>query len=421
MASVEALLVALRDRSQEYVDWQRASSSCPLNVWGHLARNVVRVLELVDGPTELGPILQQLATAPGSQMDGDESPLTGMALTLGVLADTLGSSPGVVRTASLMDRSQLRSSVLASIHAAAHASVARAAPHEPLIALPSLRDLADSTEAASHVPPRPLQGALSLVRIAPEPGSLDEAMTRWAVVAIQTLSSPTRATKFAFQRTAVSIARLCWVGASDLASRDATGGEGPHARASLLAAFESWQAAADWPSELRLDGRSGDLRESSQHLESALSAWSSPARQGQLPELSSALLIASQVGAVHEEALRQRAAAGGLWIIADALGSSYLSRHPGTHRSDWLPVPGSHYCTGLIQAAERANADLGVASRDVRSPLLNHVTDVTAEPEVWERVTPTHNAYVERPPRRALSTQAMERLGRRIDLPRDPS
>lgn len=256
MANVEQLLAALRDRTQEFATWQQTSSSCPMDAWALAARSAARVLDHVDGPTELIPILRQLATENGGETDASESPLTAVARTIGVLADTLDSRPDAVRTASLMDRSQLRSTILANLNAAAEASVARpAAADEHLIAMHSLRDLADCTAAASHVPLRPLHGALSLLRILPMPGSLDEAITRWAITAIDTLSSPTRATKYAFQRTSAAIARICWTGARDLAVENVHSGEVPAVEAALLAASRSWQVAADWlGSVVNLDG-----------------------------------------------------------------------------------------------------------------------------------------------------------------------
>lgn len=416
MASVERLLAALRDRAQEFLLWQSASSICPLDAWGLVARNAARVLDLVDGPTELGPILRHVGVAVVDDLsNGHESPLTAVGLTMGVLADTLESRPDVVGTASLIDRSHVRSAILASLHATAQTSAVRAAPPEQHpTARHILTDLADATEAASHVPPRPLEGALSALSIGPARGSLEDAMTHWAVTASETLSSPTRATKYAFQRTAASIARICWTGANAPACDDACDRKVRDVRGSLLAAFQSWQSAAAWPTELRLDGRSGGLRQSSQHLEQALAGWHFRTRPGSLMELESVVQIASEVGAVLEVGLRKRVASGGLWITAQALGPSYLTRHPGTNRGSWLPDPGSPYGAGLLRAAERANLDLGLAIRQLRPPFLNHRDDGVLKSGVWERVTPHHNGHVEQPHPGTPSTHSIECLGARF-------
>ncbi|WP_377105325.1 hypothetical protein [Propionicimonas sp. T2.31MG-18] len=386
MASVEALLDSLRERTREFMVAQSTSLPFTTDAWALLARNATRVLDLLEGPIELRPILQQLAGAPDGQTRDEDSPLTRVALTLGVLADTLGSRPDVVRSASLMDRSQLRANILASLHFAAEASLARAVPRgQHLAAMLLLRDLAEGTELGSHVPPRPLQGPVSLLRLGPAPGSLDDAISRWASIATEILSSPTRATKYAFQRTAATIARICCTVENDLATYEGQAGGVPHVRAAVLAAFQSWQAAADWPTELRLDGRSGELRQCSKDLEEAMSKGTWCAGPGSLTGLESVLLTASEVGAVHETQLRQRLASGGLWVLADALGPAYLTRHPGTHRSDWLPDPGSHFGWTLTDSARRANSDLRLSIGLLQQLRRADVEGVRALP-VWEHV-----------------------------------
>jgi hypothetical protein len=398
VASVEALLDALRERTLEFMSSQATSLPSTTDAWGLLARNATRVLDLLDGPTELRPILQQLAAAPDGHTRDDDSPLTRVALTLGVLADTLDSRPDVVRSASLMDRAQLRANILASLHFAAEASLERAAPRGQHLAVKLLlRNLADGTEVGCHVPPRPLQGPVSLLRLGPTPGSLDFAISRWASIATEILSSPTRATKYAFQRTAATIARICCTVANDLACYEGQAGGVPHVRAAVLAAFQSWQAAADWPTELRLDGRSGELRQCSQDLEQAMSKGPWCAGPGSLIGLDSVLLTASEVGAVHEKQLRQRVTSRGLWILAEALGPAYLTRHPGTHRSDWLPDPSRHRGWTLTESARRANSDLAVSIGLLQQVRRAHVEAVPAL-QVWEHVasSPPLSLYAER-------------------------
>lgn len=414
MASVEALLDALMDRTRELMSPQRASLPFTTDAWGLLARNATRVLDLLEGPTELRPILQQLAAVPDGQKRDEDSPLARVALTLGVLADTLDSRPDVVRSASLMDRSQLRANILASLHVAAEASLVGAAPpgqHSAAMLL--LRDLAEGTEFGSHVPPRPLQGPVSLLRLGPAPGSLDGAISRWASIAAEILGSPTRATKYAFQRTAATIARICCTVANDLAHYRGQAGGVPRVRAAVLAAFQSWQAAADWPTELRLDGRSGELRQSSQDLEEAMSKGLWCAGPGSLTGLESVLLTASEVGAVHEKQLQRRVTSGGVWVLADALGPAYLTRHPGTHRSDWLPDPGSRFGWILTGSTRRANSDLSLSIGLLQQLRRAEVEGVRALP-VWEHVasSPFLSLHAERGLIGPSSVNSIDRPGR---------
>lgn len=387
MASVEALLDALRKRTQEFVTSQWTSPTLSIDAWLLLARNAARVLDLVDGPTELRPILQKLATADGPT-DG-ESPLTGIALTLGVLADTLDSGQDVVRTASLMDRSQLRASILASLHAAAEASLVHAAPsRQHLAAALLLRDLADGTEAGSHVPPRPLASPLSSLSVNPEPGSLSDAVSRWAGVAKESLGSPTRATKYAFQRTAASIAGVCWTASREISLEAPDDMAASPALDLFSRAFRSWQRAADWPPELRLDGRSPELRHAAQDLDAAISVRMGASRSTRsIGEMNAALLLTADVASVHEVALRRRVTTGGVWIIAEALGPGYLTRHPGVHRSDWLPDPGSPLATKLLETVREANLNLRRAVMMTQPLRRDGAASRAGQPGVWEHIT----------------------------------
>lgn len=387
MAGVEALRDALLKRTQEFVTSQRTSPTLSIDAWDLLARNAARALDLVDGPTELRPILEQLATADGPR-DG-ESPLTGVALTLGVIADILDSHQDVVRAASLMDRSQLRASILASLHAAAEASFVHAAPsRQHLAAALLLRDLADGTEAGSHVPPRPLESPLSSLSVKPEPGSLHEAVSWWAGVAMESLSSPTRATKYCFQRTAANIAGVCWTASREISLEAPDDIAASAVRDLFSRAFRSWQRAADWPPELRLDGRSPELRHAAQDLDAAISVRMGASRSTRsIGEMNAALLLAADVASVHEVALRRRVTTGGVWIIAEALGPGYLTRHPGVHRSDWLPDPGSPLATKLLETVREANLNLRRAVMMTQPLRRDGAASRAGQPGVWEHIT----------------------------------
>ncbi len=366
------------------------------------------MLDLVDGPTELMPILKQIALASVEPAGWGDSPLDGVGLTIGVLADTLCACPETVRTASLVDRSQVRFGLLGCLHVAAHASAtAPAASEQEPDQARALRDPADVTDAAAHVPPRPLHGELSRLSVGPEPGSFSETVWLWSTAAKGVLGSRTQATKYAFQRTAASIAHLCWTAARDATSEPANDPEALELRVALTEAFQSWQRAADWPPELRLDGRSGDLRKHSHDLQMAISIGPSGSRGGfSTDELASVLFTAIDVGAVYEAALRRCVLTGGLWILAEALGASYLARHPGTHRSDWLPDSGSRFGAVLVQNATQANLDLRRAIGLLQVLEPDRVAE-HAPHGVCERVVHLGAVRFDRAPTRTRPTRAI--------------
>lgn len=98
-----------------------------------------------------------------------------------------------------------------------------------------------------------------------------------------------------------------------------------------------------------------------------------------------AMPTAAKVGRAVEAGLRRQIEVGGIWIIAEALGPTYLTRRPGTRRSDWLPDPGSPLVATLIETVRHANLDLALAVRRVRY-LRSTSTEQVLEPQVWERV-----------------------------------
>ena len=342
MASVDHLLAALHERTGELSAHEQPSPEQALIGWHRLARNASRILVMVDAPTELMPILHAIRDEVEVREADVDTPITALGYTLGALADTLNSNPDAVTIAGRADRAQLRSSILSSLHHAAIASLAAASGDVTTPACALLRDLADSTHAASYVPWRPLHPPLSLLALGPTGASLDQAVTRWAESATDVLDSRTRVTSFAFQRTAASIAHLCHTAATVFS---ATGGETParwEVPTALTSAFQAWQIAAAWPPEIRLGGRTTTLRLRSQELDQALDHDSRTAnRLSQEGAMRSALLRAEEVAASHEAALNRLVTNRGLWVIAHALGPAYLTRHPGVHRTDWVPDPGT--------------------------------------------------------------------------------
>lgn len=386
MASVDQLLAALHERTGELTH-ERPSLEQALPGWHRLARNASRILVMVDAPTELMPILQAIRDEVEVREPHVDTPITALGYTLGALADTLNSNPDAVALAGRADRAQLRYSILSSLHHAAMASLAAAAGDVTTPACALLRDLADTTHVASYAPWRPLHPPLSLLALGPTVAGLDQAVFRWAESATDVLDSRTRVTSFAFQRTAASIARLCHTAATVFS---ATAGESPanwEAASALTCAFQSWQIAAAWPPEIRLGGRTTTLRLRSQELDQALDHDARTAnRPSQKEAMRSALLQAEEVAASHEAALNRLVTNRGLWVIAHALGPAYLTRHPGVHRTDWVPDPGTVYGTTMIDAVQRAVQALRVATDAIEPQQRASATGLARGPLLWETV-----------------------------------
>lgn len=366
MASVNALLVALHERTFELTTPQHRGPDQSMPGWHRLARNAMRILDTVDPPPELVPILRSIETAPEVEgRDADDiEPITAIGYTLGVLADTLNSQPEVAALASHADRAQLRSCLLCSLYGAATATLAAMQADETSSPVRNLiHNLAEATEAASFVPWRPLHSPLGQLAVGPSSGGLDQVVVAWAASATDVLGSRTRSTGYAFQRTAASIAQLCLVAAKTVRSAE-DWATGVQVEAALTSACRDWQIAADWPPEVRLGGHATELRHRSQDLDDALAPHRLTAmgQRSREDAMQSALLLAVGVATAHESALMRVVTGGELWIVAEALGPAYLTRHPGTHRSDWVLDPGTVHGTTLLQAAHRANSTLQEAT-----------------------------------------------------------
>jgi len=401
MATVDALLAALRERTREVALQQYNAPDPSMLGWHRLARNSMRILQTVGTPPELVPILRDVLDEAELTEAHDNAPITAMGYTLGVLADTVNSHPEFAALAGHSDRAQLRSCVLSGLHDAA--TVTLTAMHATNTSTPSrdlIRALAEATEAASYVPWRPLSTPLGQLALGPRPRGLDEVAAAWAASAIDILSSRTRTTGYAFQRTASSIAQLCYAAATAFTSQDAKS-TGRVVEAALTSARQHWRQAADWPTEVRLGGHATELRHRSQDLDEALAPerLSTMDHRSRQESLQSALLRATEVGNSHESALVRVVQGGELWIVVQALGPAYLTRHPGTHRTDWVLDPGTSYGPKLIQAVHRANRALEDATHMVDEVQSTNLGDRSRRPSRWETVTAsTRSVHASRAP-----------------------
>lgn len=410
MATVNALLAALHDRTLELSAQPSTPSTTEISGLSRLFGNAIRILALIDPPPDVMTILQAMPKAEPAEEPVD-SPITTIGYTLGVLADTLNANAETVRNTGHRDRVQLRSQVLATLHHVATVSLA-AVPVDEAFSGPALiRDLADATNAASYVPRADLHEPIGLLSLGQSSGGLDQTVARWAETAIEILASQTRVTSYAFQRTAATIATICSTAAVALAEPPSERPFEGAASAALTKASQAWQRAADWPPEVRLGGRTTELRHRSQDLDQALATHrlgqpGAPSRQA---AMRAALRAAEGVAACHKSALIQVINRRNLWISVEALGPTYLTHHPGASRSDWVPDPGTRAGEVLLDACTQAWTALATAV-DRLNPSMAAVgaAESPGEAPRWETVSAPNRS------RRPRSTTALTPPGRGI-------
>jgi len=388
VAAVNALLAALHDRTLDLSAQPSMPSTTEISGLSRVVGNAIRILALIDPPPDVMTILQAMPKAEPAE-EPVNSPITTIGYTLGVLADTLNANPETVRNTGHADRGQLRSQVLATLHHVATVSLA-ACPVDQAFSGPALiRDLADATNAASYVPQGDLHEPIGLLALGQSPGGLDQAVARWAEAAIEILHSPTRVTSYAFQRTAATIATICSTAAATFAEPT---GERPFevaASAPLTKASQAWQRAADWPPEIRLGGRTTELRHRSQDLDQALATHrlghpGAPSRQA---AMRAALRAAEKVAACHKSALIQVINRRNLWISVEALGPTYLTHHPGASRSDWVPHPATRAGEALLDACTQAGRALETALDQLHHPPGTSTAATPGQGPRWETVS----------------------------------
>lgn len=122
--------------------------------------------------------------------------------------------------------------------------------------------------------------------------------------------------------------------------------------------------------------------------------------------MQSALILASKVGDRHEAALGCLVGHHGLWILVDSLGPAYLTRHPGVHRSDWVPDPGSAFGPTMIRAVHDANDAVKECVDRICNSGKPDSSELAPASARWERVTP-----IQRAPR---STQSLPTASVRV-------
>lgn len=411
MASVDALLAAVQERTGDYVRQQQAAPAPSARGWQRITRHALRILTLVDAPSDLLPVLTALSTDTAGRDAPVNAPITAIGYTLGALADTITSNPDAVAAASIADRAELRIRVLNALHQAAAATTEATTGVATSAELGTVGRLADVTEIFTRFTRRQLQPQLGLLATGPSTDLFEQLVARWAESALDVLGSPTRATGYAFQRTATTIAQICRVATTTLIPPTDRTPRQQELENALTAAFQSWQLAAAWPPEVRLGGRTTDLRHHSQALDEIL--LGNPGGQHrpsiQPAAMQAALLLASKVGDRHETALGGLVRHHGLWILVDALGPAYLTRHPGVHRSDWVPDPGSAFGPTMVRAVHDANEAVKECVGRLGDSGKSGSSDLAPASLRWERVAPIQYAPV---PTARFPSSGSWRIGR---------
>lgn len=340
MATVNALLAALHDRTLEPSAQPSMPSTTEMSGLSRLVRNAIRILALIDPPPDVMTILQAMPKAEPAE-EPVNTPITTIGYTLGVLADTLNANPETVRNTGHSDRGQLRSQVLATLHHVATLSLAASPPDQGFSSPALIRDLADATRTATYVPRADLHEPIGQLALGQSPGSLDQTVARWAETAIEILHSQTRVTSYAFQRTAATIATICSTAAATYAEPTGERSFEGAASAALTTASQAWQHAADWPPEVRLGGRTTELRHRSQDLDQALATHrlGQPDAPWQQTAMSAALLAAERVAACHKSALLQVISSRHLWINVAASARTTSPTIPEPAAPTGYPTP----------------------------------------------------------------------------------
>lgn len=411
-ASALDLLNALDAR----LDDLEATSMAPGSIqrvrqeWGALARASLQLLhprphypEARDRRIEA--LLDSLAAIPG------EYPLPTPGTGLMAITAAIGCTAEVMRTGTLTSPAT-RNQAGDEIHASLEAALGRAArwtqrgfqtaggaPDPQIVRL-------------AGIEPEPYRSrALHAWRIiGPTDPGIDGAVSRWESAATGAITSPRAVTQLALQLTSADIALLCASTSAVMQRAIQTGviSDSSATVDALDSAGRYWREAARWPGELRLGGRTTDLRHASADLRRCLddslragSDWKQPSDlfAGTPPEqlvavthagLQSAIRVGRHVVAAMDELTH---GASRIWVDACLIPmpTHTAQRAMEGHHHDWAPDPvGSHSAEPLHARTSRALASLVNAT-----PLtIEALVASTSRPEQvedegpWETVSP---------------------------------
>ena len=401
------LLIALESR----LDDLEATPMVPGSIervgqeWRALARTSLRLLDArprhpADGAQRLGLLLASMADP------ADVRPLPDPGTGLMAITTTIGCLTEVMRipTVTTPDTREQAADAIGSNLESALARAARwtqsgfdtlgAQPEPQLIRLAGLHP--DATKPA----------VLHAWRIlGPTDPGIDGAVARWETAATDAILNPRLVTQHGLQLAAADIALLC--AAANTITEHASEDQPAGADTALVAAGRAWRQTARWPSELRLGGRSTQLRHASAELRQTLDEVLRTGTEWKQADEMFAYIAPEQFLAIAHSGLQSAirvghavvAALDGLtrgasraWLNADQIP---MPRHSvqkalDSLRYDWWPDPATYHSAEALHdnAAE-------AVSRLVRAAPLTIKTLTQGSPrahkpdnleDLWETV-----------------------------------
>ena len=408
------LLIALDTRLDDLGATSMIPGSIPRvrQEWSALARASLNLLHAsprhhpTNDARRLEALLDSLGSTPG------EYPLPAPGTGLMAIVGTIGCTAEVMRTRPVVStetREQGGDAIRASLEAALGRAarwtergfhILGGAPDPQIVRLAGI-----DTE-----PHRSL--VLHAWRIiGPTDPGVDGAVSRWEAVATEAITSSRTVTQLALQLASADIALLCASTSAVLHSATQTGiiPDSQEAVAALETAGRSWRQTARWPDELRLGGRTTELRHASadlrQHLDDTLRTggkWRRPddmfadvPAEQRIAVLHAGLQAAVRVGRQVEAVLEDLThGTSRVWLEASHAPASIHAAHMAVDgpRYDWQPDrAGFHSAETLRYQTSRAitglvhSTPLTIEALTSRTSAADQVGD---DEGPWETVTP---------------------------------
>lgn len=412
-ASALDLLNALDAR----LDDLEATSMAPGSIqrvrqeWGALARASLELLHARPHHPEvrdrrIESLLHSLAAIPG------EYPLPDPGTGLMAITAAIGCTAEVMRTRTLTSpatRNQAGDDIRASLGAALGRAArwtqrgfqtSGGAPDPQIVRLAGI-DTEPCRSTALH----------AWRIIGPTDPGIDGAVSRWESATTGAITSPRTVTQLALQLTSADIALLCASTSAVLERAIQTGviSDSTAAVDALDSAGRSWREAARWPGELRLGGRTTELRQTSADLRRCLDdslrtgrGWKQPSDlfAETSPEqlvavahsgLQSAIRVSRHVVAATNELTH---GASQVWVDADHIPTpTHTARTTlDDHRYDWLPDPaGAHSAEPVHEQTSRALTrlvDAAPLTIEALAASTSRLEQVGDDEGPWETVSP---------------------------------
>lgn len=434
-ATLASLLRALdHQRAQLPPPVRAGSEPHARQAWALLARAAHRALTTLPVPaakevSAAGAVLLPLTTyLQHRAVLGPYEPLADVATTLGGIADLL-HTPVIASPATLAAAQRdVVGHTLYAIQGSAvwTARTLRPSPGPSLLSrqLPRLAGL-----DAGQDP-----GTIDAVRLYPwqsvrlrDPG-IDGAVARWSSAALAILRSPSNVTQLALQLTAADIALICAAAAASVSAgvrtQVLTAESGTPVEA-LTEASGSWRRAAVWPSNVRLGGRSNDLRDASQDLREQITRqlrdgqhWKADPQLG-TPAIIASMLWATQtahhLGVAHEHALHELAdGASRAWVARDTVSAPFpsVADQLATARYAWIPDLEHQHAAATVHRATREALAVARSALVVVAAAVERANPANQEATVWETLGLSPGFAAVRQQHCQLGLASQHRVGR---------